>query len=80
MIFTNFYSVVFKINLSSIKEVSDKYDSLIVPHFVTFSVWLIIYIFIAIFVINESIYFFKKDSNRRWIIKKLLFCLSSLPF
>lgn len=80
MIFTNFYSVLFKINSNSIKEVSNKYDSLIVPHFVTFSIWLIIYIFIAIFVINQLIYFFKKDSNRRWIVEKtgLLFTLSSI--
>ncbi len=80
MILFNFLAVSLPLNSNTPKDVADKYDASIVPASVTFSIWLIIYTLLAIFVFNQILYFFKKDEKRKILIENtgLFFFISSI--
>ncbi|MEO0281194.1 MAG: tryptophan-rich sensory protein [candidate division WOR-3 bacterium] len=80
MIFFNFISVNLPLNSKRPQDVSDKYPALIVPYNVTFSIWIIIYILLTMFVLNQFFVIFSKDDRRKFLIEKIgfLFFLSSV--
>ena len=61
-------------------ELSDQYPNLFVPAGLTFSIWGLIYILLAIFVIYQLIIVIKKDSQQSSFIERigLLFFVSSV--
>ncbi|HAF07626.1 MAG: Uncharacterized protein XD76_1221 [candidate division TA06 bacterium 32_111] len=80
MILFNFLAVSLPLNSNTPKDVADKYSALIVPESVTFSIWLIIYTLLALFVWNQVIYFFKKEEKKKILIENIgvFFFLSSI--
>ena len=68
------------INNKTTGELSDQYPNLFVPAGLTFSIWGIIYILLAIFVVYQVIITFKKDKVGLDAFKKIgyLFFISSL--
>src|SRR4030042_6585685 len=68
------------INNKTTGELSDQYPNLFVPAGLTFSIWGIIYILLAIFVIYQVIVTFKKGEAGLDAFRKIgyLFFLSSL--
>jgi hypothetical protein len=68
------------INNKTIGELSNKYPNLFVPAGLTFSIWGLIYILLAIFVIYQVIVTAKKDAAGLYVFKKIgyLFFISSL--
>ena len=68
------------INNKSTGELSDQYPNLFVPTGLTFSVWGLIYILLAIFVIYQLIVTFREDESGLLPFKKIgfLFFISSI--
>jgi hypothetical protein len=68
------------INNKTTGELSDQYPNLFVPAGLTFSIWGLIYILLAIFVVYQVIVTFRKEEARLDAFKKIgyLFFLSSL--
>ena len=68
------------INNKTTGQLSDQYPNLFVPAGLTFSIWGLIYLLLAIFVVYQVIVTFKKDEAGLVAFKKIgyLFFLSSL--
>jgi hypothetical protein len=68
------------INNKTTGELSDQYPNLFVPAGLTFSIWGLIYILLAAFVIYQLIMVIKKDSQRSPFIERigLLFFVASV--
>jgi hypothetical protein len=68
------------INNRSTGELSDMYPNLFVPAGLTFSIWGLIYLLLAIFVVYQMVITFKKNSQDTGFIKKIgfLFFISCL--
>jgi|YNPMSStandDraft_2_1061718.scaffolds.fasta_scaffold00385_4 hypothetical protein len=79
VLIVNFLATYLPLNGKSTGELSDLYPNLIVPAGITFSIWGIIYIFLAIFVIYNIIKAIK-DSEffTKTININLLFALTSI--
>jgi hypothetical protein len=68
------------INNKTTGELSDQYPNLFVPAGLTFSIWGLIYVLLAVFVIYQLIMVIKKDAQRSSFIEKIgpLFFIASL--
>ncbi len=79
-ILVNGLAVILPINNKTTAQLSDQYPNLFVPAGLTFSIWGVIYILLAIFVIYQTIVTLRKDVNGLLAVKKVgfLFFLSSL--
>ena len=68
------------INNKATGELSDQYPNLFVPAGLTFSIWGIIYILLAIFVVYQLVVTFRKDESGLNPFKKIgyLFFISSI--
>ncbi len=80
MITVNALATLLPINGKDTGEISDQYPNLFVPSGLTFSVWGVIYILLALFVIYGLVSAFRKSSGQEGFIGKIgiLFFLSSL--
>ena len=76
----NTLAVTLPLNNKTTQELSDQYPNLFVPAGITFSIWGIIYILLAIFVIYQLIVTFGKDESGFSPFKKIgyLFFISSI--
>jgi hypothetical protein len=76
----NALAVILPINNRTTQELSDKYPNLFVPAGITFSVWGIIYILLALFIIFQFIVAFRRSSDERGIFEKIgiLFFISCI--
>ena len=68
------------INNKTTGELSDQYPNLFVPAGLTFSIWGLIYVLLAVFVVYQLVMVIKKDAQRSSFIEKigLLFFVASL--
>jgi len=80
VIAVNTLAMTLPINNITTGEVSDKYPNLFVPAGITFSIWGVIYLFLALFIIYQFVIPFKKSTGERGIFEKtgLLFFLSCI--
>ncbi|SRR6056297_432430 len=80
VLIVNFLANYLPINGYNTGELSDMYPNLFVPAGITFSIWGVIYLLLAIFVIYQFIPFSKKNEVRENILRKIgyLFFLSSI--
>jgi hypothetical protein len=76
----NYLAIALPLNNKTTGELSDQYPNLFVPAGFTFSIWGVIYLLLAIFVIYQLVYAFKKNSQNSSFLEKIgiLFFVSSL--
>jgi hypothetical protein len=76
----NALAVILPLNQKTTQQLSDQYPNLFVPAGLTFSIWGIIYILLAILVIYQLIVTFRKDESGLKPFKKIgyLFFISSI--
>jgi hypothetical protein len=76
----NTLAVTLPLNNKTTQELSDQYPNLFVPAGLTFSIWGIIYILLAIFVVYQLIVTFREDESGLKPFKKIryLFFISSI--
>ena len=76
----NALAVTLPLNYKTTQQLSDQYPNLFVPAGLTFSIWGIIYILLAILVIYQLIVTFRKDESGLNPFKKIgyLFFVSSI--
>lgn len=79
-VFMNYLAVTLPLNNKTTGELSDQYPNLFVPAGFTFSIWGVIYLLLAIFVIYQLVYAFKKNRQNSSFLEKIgiLFFVSSL--
>jgi len=63
MVFVNYLAVTLPLNDKTTGELSDQYPNLFVPAGFTFSIWGIIYLLLAIFIIYQLVYAFRKNTQ-----------------
>jgi hypothetical protein len=80
VVLVNALAVILPINNRTTQELSDKYPNLFVPAGITFSVWGIIYLFLALFIIYQFVVAFRRSSDERGIFEKIgiLFFISCI--
>ena len=80
MVIVNALAVMLPINNKTTAELSDKYPNLFVPSGLTFSIWGVIYVLLAFFIIFQTIFALKKDTGGKGFIQKIgiLFFISSV--
>jgi len=80
MVFVNYLAVTLPLNDKTTGELSDQYPNLFVPAGFTFSIWGIIYLLLAIFIIYQLVYAFRKNTQNSSFMEKIgiLFFVSSL--
>jgi hypothetical protein len=80
VIAVNTLAMTLPINNLTTGEVSDKYPNLFVPAGITFSIWGVIYVFLALFIIYQLVISFKKSTGKRGLFEKvgLLFFISCI--
>jgi len=80
MVIVNALAVTLPINNKTTEQLSDQYPNLFVPAGLTFSIWGVIYILLAIFVIYGLIIAFRKDTQKLSFIENIgiLFFISCL--
>jgi len=61
-------------------ELSDQYPNLFVPAGFTFSIWGVIYLLLAIFIVYQLVYAFRKNTQNSFFMEKIgiLFFVSSI--
>lgn len=59
------------LNHKTTGQLADQYPNLFVPAPLTFSIWGIIYILLAIFIVYQLVYSFRKDTGGRSFIEKI---------
>lgn len=74
VIFVNYLSNALPLNGLTQKDISDKYDSLFTPASFTFSIWGVIYLALAGFVVYQALPAQRKNELVSWVSK--LFILS----
>ena len=79
-VIVNSLAVILPLNNKTTGELSDQYPNLFVPAGLTFSIWGVIYLLLAIFAIYQLIYAFKTKEQNLTFLEKIssLFILSSL--
>lgn len=70
MIFFNIISFTLPLNSHTTGELADKYSALIVPVDITFSIWLIIYILLILFVLNQLFFILNGNGEKIILIEK----------
>jgi len=80
VVIVNALAVTLPINNKTTEQLSDQYPNLFVPAGLTFSIWGVIYILLAIFVIYGLIIAFRKDTQKLSFIENIgiLFFISCL--
>jgi hypothetical protein len=80
VVIINYLATSLPLNNKSTGELSDQYPNLFVPAGLTFSIWGVIYILLAIFVIYGLVVAFKANSGEQSFIEKIgiLFFVSCL--
>ena len=80
IVFVNYLAVTLPLNNKTTGELSDQYPNLFVPAGFTFSIWGVIYLLLAIFIIYQLIYAFRGDTQNSSFLEKIgiLFSVSSL--
>jgi len=80
VVIVNALAVILPINNKTTGELSDQYPNLFVPAGLTFSIWGVIYILLAIFVIYGLIITMRKDTQKSYFIENIgvLFFISCL--
>jgi hypothetical protein len=80
MVFVNYLAVALPLNNKTTGELSDQYPNLFVPSGFTFSIWGVIYLLLAIFMVYQLVYAFRKHRQNISFLEKIgiLFFLSSL--
>jgi len=76
----NALAVLLPINNIATSELSDKYPNLFVPAGITFSIWGIIYILLALFIIYQFSVAFRRSKGEKGIFEKIgmLFFISCI--
>ena len=79
-IIVNYLAVTLPLNNKTTGELSDQYPNLFVPAGFTFSIWGVIYLLLAIFIIYQLVYAFRKIMQNSSFLEKIsiLFFVSSL--
>jgi len=79
-VFVNYLAVTLPLNNKTTGELSDQYPNLFVPAGFTFSIWGVIYLLLAIFIIYQLVYAFRKNMQNSSFLEKIgiLFFVSSL--
>jgi hypothetical protein len=80
MVFVNYLAVTLPLNNKTTGELSDQYPNLFVPSGFTFSIWGVIYLLLAIFIVYQLVYAFRKNRQNSSFLEKIgiLFFVSSL--
>ena len=80
MVIVNYLAVTLPLNNKTTGELSDQYPNLFVPAGFTFSIWGVIYLLLAIFIVYQLIYVFRKNTQNSSFLEKIgiLFFASSL--
>ena len=80
MVIVNYLAVALPLNNKTTGELSDQYPNLFVPSGFTFSIWGVIYLLLAIFIVYQLVYAFRKNTQNISFIEKIgiLFFASSL--
>jgi hypothetical protein len=79
-VIVNYLAVTLPLNSRTTGELSDQYPNLFVPAGFTFSIWGVIYLLLAIFIIYQLVYAFRKTMQNSSFLEKIgiLFFVSSL--
>ena len=79
-VIVNYLAVALPLNNKTTEELSEQYPNLFVPTGLTFSIWGIIYLLLAIFIVYQLFYAFRKSTQNSSFIEKIgiLFFISSL--
>lgn len=80
MVIVNYLAVALPLNNKTTAELSDQYPNLFTPSGFTFSIWGVIYLLLAIYIVYQLIYAFKKKIPDISFLEKIgiLFLVSSL--
>lgn len=80
MVIINYLAVTLPLNNKTTGELSDQYPNLFVPAGFTFSIWGVIYLLLAIFIVYQLVYAFRKNTQNSSFLEKIgiLFFVSSL--
>jgi hypothetical protein len=80
MVIVNCLAVTLPLNNKTTGELSDQYPNLFVPSGFTFSIWGVIYLLLAIFIVYQLVYAFRKNTQNISFLEKIgiLFFVSSL--
>jgi len=80
MVMVNYLAVALPLNNKTTGELSDQYPNLFVPAGFTFSIWGVIYLLLAIFIVYQLVYAFRKNTQNSSFLEKIgiLFFASSL--
>lgn len=71
IVIVNALAVILPINNRTTQELSDKYPNLFVPAGLTFSIWGIIYILLAFFIVYQLIAAFKEKIGEKGLFEKI---------
>lgn len=79
-VIVNYLAVTLPLNNKTTGELSDQYPNLFVPSGFTFSIWGVIYLLLAIFIVYQLVYAFRKNTQNISFLEKIgiLFFVSSL--
>jgi len=79
-VIVNYLAVALPLNNKTTGELSDQYPNLFVPAGFTFSIWGVIYLLLAIFIVYQLVYAFRKNTQNSSFLEKIgiLFFTSSL--
>ena len=80
MVIVNYLAVTLPLNNKTTGELSDQYPNLFVPAGFTFSIWGVIYLLLAIFIVYQLVYAFRKNTQNSFFMEKIgiLFFVSSI--
>jgi hypothetical protein len=80
IVLIHYLAVTLPLNNKTTGVLSDQYPNLFVPVGLTFSIWGIIYLLLAIFIVYQLVYAFKKDTQDSSFLEKIgiLFFVSCL--
>jgi len=80
MVIVNYLAVTLPLNNKTTGVLADQYPNLFVPIGLTFSIWGIIYLLLAIFIVYQLVYAFRKNTPDSSFLEKIgfLFFLSCL--
>ena len=80
MVIVNYLAVALPLNNKTTGELSDQYPNLFVPAGFTFSIWGVIYLLLAIFIVYQLIYALRGNTQNSSFLEKIgiLFSVSSL--
>jgi len=80
MVIVNYLAITLPLNNKTTGELSDQYPNLFVPAGFTFSIWGVIYLLLAIFIVYQLVYAFRKNTQNSFFMEKIgiLFFVSSI--